>query len=340
MQIDPIQYGATQAVDNCVKVQENDRVVIVTDLETKHLGEAILEACRKRTVEIQFFIMEDFGERASAGSQPLQFPEAIADALNQATASFYIAQGQKGELKSFRMPMARVVNEKKIRHAHMIGFSEEMMAQGMSVDYKAVQTMTKKVYDIVKNAKSIKVTTPAGTNLLAEFSSELKWIISDGNITPEKWSNLPDGETFTSPKNINGKIVVDGVLGDSFSKDYGLLDKFPLSFELKDGWVVQGSITCENKKLETEFNDYVFNTDENSARLGEFAIGTNIGLEGLIGNLLQDEKFPGVHVAVGNPYPEKTGANWKSDAHCDGVLQNCTIEVDGNFIMREGKFLI
>ena len=37
----------------------------------------------------------------------------------------------------------------------------------------------------------------------------------------------------------------------------------------------------------------------------------------IIGNLLQDEKFPSIHIATGCPYPEMTGAKWDSKAHCD-----------------------
>ena len=75
-------------------------------------------------------------------------------------------------------------------------------------------------------------------------------------------------------------------------------------------------------------------------RFGEFAIGTNVGLTQLIGNLLQDEKFPGVHLALGSPYPDKTGAEWDSKAHNDGILRNPTIAVDGRVIMKDGKFTI
>jgi len=47
--------------------------------------------------------------------------------------------------------------------------------------------------------------------------------------------------------------------------------------------------------------------DENSDRVGEFAIGTNIELKDVIGEILQDEKYPGVHIAFGNPYGAHTG---------------------------------
>ncbi len=68
-------------------------------------------------------------------------------------------------------------------------------------------------------------------------------------------------------------------------------------------------VFSENKALEQEFWSYT-HTDENSDRVGEFAIGTNIELTNVIGQILQDEKFPGIHIAFGNPYGEHTGAKW------------------------------
>ncbi len=66
-------------------------------------------------------------------------------------------------------------------------------------------------------------------------------------------------------------------------------------------------VQSNNAELEDEFWRYT-HTDENSDRVGEFAIGTNIGLKGVIGNILQDEKLPGIHMAFGNPYGAHTGA--------------------------------
>jgi len=59
--------------------------------------------------------------------------------------------------------------------------------------------------------------------------------------------------------------------------------------------------------------------DSNSDRVGEFAIGTNIDLKDVIGEILQDEKYPGVHIAFGNPYGAHTGAEWDSSTHIDVV---------------------
>ena len=74
--------------------------------------------------------------------------------------------------------------------------------------------------------------------------------------------------------------------------------------------------------------------------MGEFAIGTNIGLTSVIGHILQDEKFPGVHIAFGNPYGAHTGADWYSSTHIDVVGTKFDIFVDGAQIMAAGRFLI
>jgi len=85
--------------------------------------------------------------------------------------------------------------------------------------------------------------------------------------------------------------------------------------------------------------DYLFSTP-NGNRVGEFAIGTLTSLKKLVGNLLQDEKMPGPHIAFGNPYPEFTGADCNTKIHVDVIPSHCTIEVDGLTIMCDGEFII
>lgn len=81
-------------------------------------------------------------------------------------------------------------------------------------------------------------------------------------------------------------------------------------------------------------------TDENSNRAGEFAIGTNIAVHKVIGNILQDEKIPGIHIAFGHPYSQHTGADWVSKTHIDCVGTDFNIWLDDLMVMKNGKFLI
>jgi leucyl aminopeptidase (aminopeptidase T) len=118
---------------------------------------------------------------------------------------------------------------------------------------------------------------------------------------------------------------------------YGNLESEPLSIRVERNRVKE--IHSGNRELEDEFWSYT-HTDDNSDRVGEFAIGTNIDLKNVIGQILQDEKYPGVHIAFGNPYGAHTGAEWNSTTHIDVVGRKFNIWVDDEQIMREGKFLV
>jgi len=335
-----LRQGAEQAVRNCARVQPGERVVIITDRATEHIAAALKEVAEQNSPgNVSTLILEDFGDRPDDGSRPLGLPEAIAEAIRGADVSFFAATGKKGEVGSLRLPLIRVVYDtESVRHAHMPGISDELMRMGMCADYDEVQRISAAVGEIAREAREITVTTPAGTKFTAEFSPSLKWVVCDGLLRAGKPTNLPEGEVFTCPYNVKeGVVVIDGILGDYFSEKYGLLEDTPVTWEIEDGRVRK--VSCVDERLVSELGEYMAQ-DENADRLGEFAIGTNTGLDRLVGNLLQDEKFPGVHVAVGEPIPRETGADWTSKAHLDGVLKNVTIDVEGRVIMRHGEFTL
>jgi leucyl aminopeptidase (aminopeptidase T) len=151
---------------------------------------------------------------------------------------------------------------------------------------------------------------------------------------PGAWSNLPDGETFTSPAQVDG-VLGGEVLGDHFSERYGVLPE-PMLFEIGESRI--RSITFPDDEVCADVEKYMAQ-HENSNRAGEFAIGTNVGLTKLSGNLLQDEKIPGLHIAFGHPYTRETGADWDAPSHCDVVSTRATIKVDGQYLMRNGEFV-
>jgi leucyl aminopeptidase (aminopeptidase T) len=334
-----LEYCAKQAI-NCVRLKKGEVVVIIYDNAASNIAKSIYYEARKITDNIEKYLMENYGERPDNGENPLRFPEELKLPLQTADVSFFIkGEAKKGERESFHRPMLEVVeSNKKLRHAHMPGVTEEVFLSGMSVDYDYIKEITERVNSLVKNARQIRVTTSKGTNFVADFSQNHRWVLGDGFPLPGKWLNLPDGETFTCPINLNGIIVVDGVLGDYFDQKYGLLDDNPLIIYAKNGRIEQ-AICPKNPDLEIEFNEYI-RKEENANRFGEFAIGTNIGLEKLLGNMIHDEKFPGVHIAVGHPYPNETGADWDSDVHCDMVMRNCHIFIENKELMRNGKFTL
>lgn len=327
-----VRCGAQNAV-RCMGVTARDRVVILTDYHRESIAREVANVALAQHADVSVRFLEHYGER------PLKvFSDELRNDLIQArpTVTYYIATAQPGEI-SFRIPMLPfLVNELKVRHGHMIGIDEQLMAEGMCADYDEVFAVTNRIYELVRHAKKIHVTSVKGSDVTATFHPEWRWIPCHGRYHEQgKWGNLPEGEVFTAPATVDGVLVCD-VLGDYFSEKYGVL-QHPLVIKVKDGYVTE--VSSEDTALATEVRDYLFSVP-NGNRAGEFAIGTLTSLKRLVGNLLQDEKMPGLHVAFGNPYPEFTGADWNATIHVDVIPEKCTIEVDDQVIMRDGVFTL
>jgi leucyl aminopeptidase (aminopeptidase T) len=332
MAFDPeLTPGARNAVRVCLRVQPSEKVTVITDEVSLEIAAAIVRELEEVGCRYQTWVLEDVATR------PLtDLPLAIAEDLETSQVSIFAVQAQTNELKS-RMQMTDVVNRKKIRHAHMVNINKRIMMEGMRADFAKVDHLSVRVLEIVSKAKQIRAKTPAGTDLTADLNPNYRWVKTSGMISPEKWGNLPGGEVFTTPGEVNGIFVIDGVVGDYLCAKFGDLKAHPLTIHVKGNRLLEAH--SSNKELKDDFWAYT-HKDENSNRVGEFAIGTNIELKDVIGEILQDEKYPGIHIAFGNPYGAHTGAEWFSGTHIDVVGRNFDIWVDGRQIMRGGEFLI
>ena len=330
--IDPeLLPGARNAIRVCLNVQPHERVTVITDEACRSIADALVHEIDGVGAPHAMFVLEDVAAR------PLdKLPEVIAADLERSGVSIFAARAQTNELGS-RMQMTDIVNRRRMRHAHMVNITDEIMRDGMRADYRAVDRLSSRVFEIVSRARTIRATTPAGSDIRADLDPALRWVKTSGLISPEKWGNLPGGEVFTAPGDVNGTFVIDGVVGDWLCDRYGTLKDSPLTTTVERGRLVDAR--SDNSALRDDFWRYT-HTDENSDRVGEFAIGTNIGLDHVIGNILQDEKVPGIHIAFGSPYGAHTGAAWDSSTHIDVVGLNFDIWADDRQIMRAGKFLL
>jgi aminopeptidase len=323
--------GAHNAVYVCLKLKPGERITIIADNESLEIASSLLDEVKKVGSEYNMFVLEDFTPRPIK-----EMPKEILEALDKSQVSIFTASAQVGELKS-RIEMTSIISKNKIRHGHMVNISKRIMIEGMRADFQKVDKLSQHLIEKARRAKSIRASSHSGTNIIAEFSPDLKWLKTSGLISPEKWGNLPGGEIFTSPKTLHGRFLVDGVVGDYLCKKYGDLKNSPLIIDIENARIK--NLYCSNKELLEEFTAYTM-TDENSNRVGEFAIGTNIAINKVIGEILQDEKIPGIHIAFGHPYTEFTGADWISTTHIDCVGTRFNIWFDNEQVMEDGKFLI
>jgi leucyl aminopeptidase (aminopeptidase T) len=323
--------GAFNAVNVCLRIQTGEQVCVITDEATMEIAAAIVHELEKLGATYHAWVLEELAERPL-----IDLPRPILDDLESSQVSIFAVQVQTHELRS-RIQMTDVVNRRKIRHAHMVNINRQIMLEGMRADFQRVDRLSQKVVEMVRKASKIRAKTAAGTDLTADLNPNYKWLKTSGIISPEKWGNLPGGEIFTTPGEVNGTFVIDGVVGDYLCAKFGDLQENPLTVRIQGNRLIEAH--SKNLELESDFWKYT-HTDANSDRVGEFAIGTNIDLKEVIGQILQDEKYPGVHIAFGNPYGAHTGADWDSTTHIDVVGRKFNIWVDDEQIMREGKFLV
>jgi aminopeptidase len=168
-----------------------------------------------------------------------------------------------------------------------------------------------------------------GPNIDLELSIDGRTFI---NACGER--NMPDGEIFTGPveNSVNGwvKFTYPSIVQGR------AVEGIELKFE--QGKVVQASAQKNENLLFTQLD-----ADAGSRYLGEFAIGTNFGIDRFTGQILFDEKIGGtVHMAVGLGYPD-TGSVNKSSIHWDMICDmrtDSTIHVDGDLLYENGQFVV
>jgi len=323
--------GARNAIRICLKVTPEERAVIVTDRETLPVAGSLAAEVRAVGAPLETFVLEDYGDRPM-----LTLPPAIRDGLERAQVSIYAAQPQPGELSS-RRELTAIVNRRRMRHAHMVYMTPRIMAEGMRADFEVVDAISTRVRDRAVKAEKIRARSRAGSDIQATFDPTVRWLKTSGLITPEKWANLPGGEVLTAPARVDGVYVVDGVLGDYLCARYGDIEQTPLTVWIENSRVADAQ--CARAEVRDDFLAYT-RTEENSDRVGEFAMGTNVAVQSIIGNILQDEKLPGLHLAFGHTYAEHTGASWSCRTHLDVVGRHFDVWFDDDQVMADGKFLI
>jgi len=323
--------GARNAIQTCLRLLPSERLAIITDRETEEIAASLAAEAREIGSPVEVLVMEDYGPRPM-----LTLPTPMAIALERADVSIYAGQPKEGEL-AFRRDLTGIIDRRQIRHAHMVSISHRIMVEAMRANFDDVDAISCRVLDRAVRATRIVATSPSGSHLEATFDSSIKWLKTSGIISTSKWGNLPGGEVLTAPARVDGVYVADGVVGDYLCARYGDLKDNPLTVEIEDSRIV--GLRCKRQDLVDDFRHYCA-TDENSNRVGEFAIGTNIAVHDVIGNILQDEKLPTLHIAFGHPYAEHTGAPWRSTTHIDIVGRHFSIWFDGDMVMEAGKFLI
>lgn len=192
--------------------------------------------------------------------------------------------------------------------------------------WRGVRAQQDKLCNWLNGKSHCKVTGP-GIELEFDFTDRL-WINAHGDL------NFPDGEIYTGPV----EDSVNGHVHFNFPTAHGGREMSGIKLRYENGVVVEASA----EKDEAFFLETI-NQDEGARRMGEFAIGTNMGIQQFTGNTLFDEKIGGtIHMALGFSVPNTRGVN-QSIVHWDMVhdmKDGGEITIDGELFYKNGQFVI
>jgi len=192
--------------------------------------------------------------------------------------------------------------------------------------WRRLSAWQQKIVDWLKGKERVHVIGPE-TDLRLSIAGRT-FINSDGK------HNMPSGEVFTGP-------VEDSVEGHVyFSYPAILRGREVTGVRL---WFEKGRIVKASAEKDEDYLLQMLDTDEGSRYLGEFAIGTNDGINRFTGQILFDEKIGGsFHIALGAGYPE-TGSKNVSAIHWDMICDlrdGGEIWVDDELLYKNGKFIV
>ncbi|MGH2447210.1 MAG: aminopeptidase [Chloroflexota bacterium] len=145
--------------------------------------------------------------------------------------------------------------------------------------------------------------------------------------------NFPGGEMFTGP-------IEDSVDGE-------IAFNYPVFLQVEVQGVKlrfeHGTVTDATATAGEQYLHEMLDLDPGARRLGEFAFGTNQGIERFTKNTLFDEKIGGtLHMALGKSIPGTGGTN-ESTLHWDMVYnlrEGAEVTVDGQVFSKNGVFQV
>lgn len=348
--------AAEVVVQDVVSVKKGERVLIIANPATCEIAQDLYQAAQNCGALTTLIYQPEKTSFDNAN------PEVIGAIKSEPDVCFSISKIKLGkDLEAVANPYKTddgntytstfdylLDGKKTMRAVWTPGITVDMLNRTANIDYKELQTRCKKMEELFKGAETVRVTAPAGTDLVIPVKTR-KLFFDDGDFsTPGSGGNIPAGEVYISPlvgglkyegdslsTGCEGTIVYDGSM--TFADGDAIIET-PIVCKVIEGYVKEITGGEEAKRLlktitEAEQRSLVYEKEKkipenmgevykkNARNIGELGIGLNPAAR-ITGNMLEDEKaFHTCHFAI--------GANYDNDApsliHLDGVVKNPTI---------------
>lgn len=329
--------GAQQILERCLGLRQNQSLVIFVDETTVDVGTAFAEAANKLGIpQTTIYVPISMQEKIPRTSELSLTAQEVA---REARAIMTCVNGTP-ECLVFRDWILETQWSARTRIGHMPGATLNVLELA-NVDFD----------QLISDCHNIELAMARGHTLA--FNSTTKdgsshcltvdingWqrlpVASDGIIQDGVWGNVPSGETYIAPIEGSGEgsVVINGSIpGLVIQPEQEIILYFEkgrlAKFDPQDNSAAQWLYQTQIKKAEEK-------NDPNWSYLAEIGIGVNPAVKQLTGNMLFDEKCYGTaHLALGlNAF---MGGTIKATIHCDMIVKNPSILIDGKMILDHGR---
>lgn len=310
--------AARNVMTQCLAVKPNESVLIITDPTRTDLVGCFTAAAKEITDKVEVVTITGMTGNAQ---EP---PSAIAQKMIQANVALLITDYSLSHTKA-----RKNATQKGCRIASMPGITLDMVKRTLAADFTQMAALSTQIADILTQAHSARLTSPAGTDLSFALTGRLGDADTGIYTQPGIWGNLPAGEACIGPLEgkTQGTLIIDGAMAEID------LDQ-PIKIIVKDGSAIDISDGQAAKSLESILKK----AGPLAFQVAELGIGTN-PLAQLSPNILEAEKvYATCHIAFGNNL--SYGGIIDVSVHEDGVVLQPTLQIDDKIILKDGKFLI
>lgn len=323
--MDPISIDvsrtATLIVSKLLAVKPSEQVAIICDPHSEmHMAYALAGAVESAGGEYTILMMPTRETERKNDLTPV-----IENGLVQADCMIGLT-GASGA-PTYSTAVKRLYDAKKLRAISMVMRKvENFISGGALADYDALFREGKQLAEIWRDAKEIRVTSPAGTNLRAAIAGEKVFVECGFATEPGQEAAFSDGEVSQMPRvnSAQGVIVVDGPIAHIGQPSS------PITLEVQSGSVV--SVSGKSRQAE-ELRDIIDNI-HNAANIAEIGIGLNPMCR-RNGDFEEEKKGRGnVHIALGDNI--FYGGDVHSAVHMDMVIYHPTVKMDERIIVDQG----
>jgi len=318
-----LMKGIQSIVETCMEVKPGERVLIITDNEGGPMWTAQLamNVVSSMGAEVVLTVINPW---EVTGHEP---PAALAAAMKSVNTILNISN--KGGLA--HTTARNEATAAGVRYYSIFQIPVDDLKQGVSAkDIQLIKERTENMAQRLTQANAARVTSPLGTDLTMDLAGRESLAV---HPMSRVFAILPDyAEAAIAPieGSAEGVVVADlEVVG------WGYMLREPLRYTVKAGKVVDISGSAQDAERVRK----IVATDENANNLAELGIGTSHTIPWAMRGTRRDAARIGtVHIGIGRN--DNIGGKARSQVHHDGLISQVTVELDGQYVLRDGVLLI